>query len=162
VVSLPFPMLFNEPLQGLREIARVLKPGGGVCTIVFGAPQANPCATAVMSAALRHAGLPPRDPYQPGGLLSLGKPGLIDELFRKAGFREIATTKIAAPFKLPTVADYMHFIRTSAGPIMQIVQRLEPTKAEAAWADMKKALGRYETTTGWEGPNELLLTAARR
>jgi ubiquinone/menaquinone biosynthesis C-methylase UbiE len=155
-------MLFNDPLQGLREIARVLKPGGGVCTIVFGAPQANPCVTAVMSTALRHAGLPPRDPYQPGGLLSLGKPGLIDELFRKAGFREIATTKIAAPFKLPTVADYMHFIRTSAGPIVQIVQRLEPAKAQAAWADMKKALSRYETATGWEGPNELLLTAARR
>lgn len=64
-------MLFNDPLQGLREIARVLKPDGGVCTIVFGAPQA---VTAVMSTALRHAGLPPRDPYQSGGLLSLGKP----------------------------------------------------------------------------------------
>jgi ubiquinone/menaquinone biosynthesis C-methylase UbiE len=38
-------MLFGDPLQGLREMARVLKPGGGVCTIVFGAPQANPCVT---------------------------------------------------------------------------------------------------------------------
>jgi SAM-dependent methyltransferase len=155
-------MFFGDPLQGLREMARVLKPGGGVCTIVFGAPQANPCVTTVMSMALRHAGLPLRDPYQPGGLLSLGKPGLIDELFGEAGFREIATTRIAAPFRLPTAKDYMSFIRTSAGPIVQIVQRLEPAKAEAAWVDMEKALSRYETTTGWEGPNELLLTAARR
>ena len=60
-----------------------------------------------MSTALKHAGLPPRDPFQPGGLLSLGKPGLIDDLFREAGFREIATTKIAAPFRLPTVRDYI-------------------------------------------------------
>jgi SAM-dependent methyltransferase len=155
-------MLFRDPVQGLREMARTLKPGGGVCTMVFGAPQANPCVTAVMSTALKHAGLLPSDPFQPGGLLSLGKPGLIDELFRQAGFRDIATTKVAAPFRLPSVKHYMNFIKTSAGPVVQIVQGLEPMKRDAAWAEMEMALGRFETATGWEGPNELLLTAARR
>jgi SAM-dependent methyltransferase len=155
-------MFFGDPLQGLREMARVLRPGGGVCTMVFGAPQANPCVTTLMSTALRHAGMPPRDPFQPGGLLSLGKPGLIDDLFKGAGFREIATTSVAAPFHLPTVKDYMNFIRTSAGPIVEILKSLDGVKAEAAWADMEQALSRYETATGWEGPNELLLTAARK
>jgi len=155
-------MFFGDPLQGVREMARVLRPGGGVCTMVFGAPQANPCVTTLMSTALRHAGMPQRDPFQPGGLLSLGKPGLMDDLFREAGFDEIATTRIAAPFNLPAVGDYMKFIRTSAGPIVQIVKCLDAAKAEAAWADMEQALSRYETPTGWECPNELLLTAARR
>jgi ubiquinone/menaquinone biosynthesis C-methylase UbiE len=154
-------MLFHDPLQGLREMLRVLKPGGGVCTVVFSAPQANPCITTLMSTALRHAGLPPRDPFQPGGLLSLGKPGLIEALFEHAGFKEIATTKIAAPFKLPSVKHYMHFIKTSAGPILEIVQRLGPAKAEAAWADIERQLDQFTTASGWEGPNELLLTAAR-
>ncbi len=155
-------MFFADPLQGLREMVRVLKPGGKVCTMVFGAPQANPCVTTLMSTARRYAGMPPLDPYQPGGLLSLGKPGLIDELFTEAGFLEIATTKVAAPFSLPTVKDYMNFIRTSAGPVVQIVKSMDPGTAEAAWADMEKALGRYQRPDGWEGPNELLLTAARR
>ena len=155
-------MFFGDPLQGLREMARVLKPGGAVCTMVFGTPQANPCVATLMSTALRYAGMPPPDPYQPGGLLSLGKPGLIDELFREAGFLEIATTKVAAPFCLPTVKDYMNFVRTSAGPVVQIVKSMDPATAEAAWDDMENALGRYERPGGWEGPNELLLTAARR
>jgi len=155
-------MFFGDPLQGLREMARVLKPGGTVCTMVFGTPQANPCVTTLMSTARRYAGMPPLDPYQPGGLLSLGKPGLIDELFREAGFLEIATTKVAAPFSLPTVKDYMDFIRTSAGPVVQIVTSMDPATAKAAWADMEKALGRYQRPDGWEGPNELLLTGARR
>ena len=155
-------MFFGNPLQGLREMARVLKPGGTVCTMVFGTPQANPCVATLMSTARRYAGMPPLDPYQPGGLLSLGKPGLIGELFREAGFIEIATTKVAAPFSLPTVKDYMNFVRTSAGPVVQIVNRLDHVTAEAAWADMEKALGRYQRPDGWEGPNELLLTAARK
>jgi ubiquinone/menaquinone biosynthesis C-methylase UbiE len=155
-------MLFADPLQGLREMARVLKPGGGVCTMVFGNPQANPCVTTLMSTALRHAGLPMGDPFRPGGLLSLGKPGLIDRLFEEAGFHEIATTRIAAPFSLPAVGDYIKFIRTSAGPIVQILKSLDAAKAEAAWADMEQALSRYQRPGGWEGPNELLLTAARR
>jgi ubiquinone/menaquinone biosynthesis C-methylase UbiE len=155
-------MFFGDPLQGLREMARVLRSGGGVCTMVFGAPAANPCVTTMMSTALRHAGMTPRDPFQPGGLLSLGKPGLIEDLFKEAGFHEIATTRVAASFNLPTVKDYMKFIRTSAGPIVQILNSLDAVKAEAAWADMEQALGRYETATGWEGPNELLLTAARK
>ena len=155
-------MFFGDPLQGLREMARVLKPGGGVCTMVFGSPQANPCVTTLMSTALSYAGMPPRDPFRPGGLLSLGKPGLIDELFKEAGFHEIATTRIAAPFHLPTVKDYMTFVRTSAAPVVQIVSSLDAAKAEAAWAEMEQALSRYETAAGWVGPNELLLTAARK
>jgi SAM-dependent methyltransferase len=155
-------MFFSDPLQGLREMLRVVKPGGGVCTMVFSTPQTNPCVAILMSTALKPAGLPPADPYQPGGLLSLGKPGLIDELFQKAGFNQIATTKVAAPFRLPHVNDYLDFIKTSAAPIIQILERLEPPKREAVWAEIEEKLKAFETGSGWEGPNELLLTAARR
>ena len=155
-------MFFPDPLQGLREMYRALKPGGGVCTIVFSRPEKNPCITIVMSTALEHAGLAPRDPYQPGGLLSLGKSGLIDAIFRDAGFKDVATTKIDAPFKLPSAQDYLNFIRTSASPIQQLLSNLDATAAKSAWAAMEARLKVFETAAGWEGPNELLLTAARR
>ena len=64
--------------------------------MVFSVPQANPCVAILMGAALEHAGLPPADPFQPGSLFSLGKPGLLDDLFKAAGFRDIATTKLPA------------------------------------------------------------------
>lgn len=155
-------MFFPDPLQGLREMYRALKPGGGVCTMVFSRPEMNPCITIVMSTALEHAGLPPRDPYLRGGLLSLGKPGLIDAFFRDAGFKDVATTKIDAPFKLPCTNDYLGFIRASASPIQQILNNLDATATEVAWAAMGARLKVFEGAAGWEGPNELLLTAARR
>jgi SAM-dependent methyltransferase len=155
-------MFFPDPLQGLREVHRALRPGGGVCTMVFSTPAANPCITTLMSTALKHAGLPPRDPFQPGGLLSLGKPGLLDELFRAAGFGDVASTRIDAPFRLPSALDYLAFIRASASPIQQILGRLDAAAAEEAWAEMEERLKAFDTAAGWVGPNELLLTAARR
>lgn len=155
-------MLFLDPLQGLREMHRALKPGGGVCTMVFSRPERNPCITILVSTALKHAGLPPRDPYQPGGLLSMGRPGLIDQLFRNAGFREIATTAIDAPFRQPSVGHYLDFVRTSASPIQHILGRLDAAAAGAAWAEIEERLSVFSSPDGWSGPNELLLTAARK
>ncbi len=155
-------MLCPDPLQALREAHRVLKPGGMACALVFGGPPRNPCIAILMQTALKHAGLPPRDPWQPGGLLSLGKPGLLDELFRQAGFREVATTAIDAPFRMKSAAHYLDFVRSSASPIRQILGRLQPAAAQAAWAEMEERLSAFTTGDGWVGPNELLLTAGRR
>jgi len=155
-------MFFPDPGKGLREIFRALKPGGTACTMVFSTPDKNPCVAILVSTALKHAGLPPRDPYQPGGLLSLGKPGLIDELFRNAGFSRVATTNVTAPFRLPSVKDYLDFVRTSASPILQMLRQLDDGAQEAAWAETETKLSAFNTPNGWEGPNELLLTVGRR
>ena len=155
-------MFFPDPLAGLRELHRVLRPGAGACTVVFSRPENNPCLGILMTTALAHAGLPARDPYQPGTLMSLGRPGHLDELFRQAGFRDVATTAVAAPFCLPSVAHYLDFVRSSASPIQQILARLDAAAAQAAWDEMAVKLARFDTADGWVGPNELLLTAARR
>lgn len=154
-------MFYPHPGKGACEMFRALQPGGSACTMVFSSPDKNPCIAILVSTALKHAGLPPPDPYQPGGLLSLGKPGLIDELFRNAGFSRVATTKIAAPFRLPSVKDYLDFIRTSASPIVALLSRLDDSARAAAWAEIEDKLSVFNTAGGWEGPNELLLTAGK-
>jgi len=155
-------MLFPRPLRGLREMHRALRPGGYVSTVVFSTPQRNPCVATLIATALRHAGLPARDPYIAGSLFSLGRPGAIDALFTQAGFREVATTAVDAPFRTPSVDAYLAFVRSSASPVLQILAGLDTAASEAAWDDIRDQLHAFDTATGWEGPNELLITAARR
>ena len=155
-------MLFPDPRRAVQALYRALRPGGGVCVMVFGRPERNPCATTLMGTALKHAGLPPPDLQQPGGLLSLGRPGLLDAMFQEAGFHDIATTTLDASFRLPSVRHYLDFVRSSASPIQQILGRLDPAATQAAWDDIEAKLTQFQTPGAWVGPNELLLTAARR
>lgn len=155
-------MFLPNPLAGMQEIHRTLKPGGRLCSMVFAGPEMNPCLRILMSTAMRHAGLAPRDPFQPGGLVSLGKPGLMEDLMRRAGFRSVATTRMEVPFRLPTTADYLTSIKDSAGPILQVLASLDDAARAAVWVDIAAQLDAYQTADGWIGPNTLLLTAGQR
>jgi len=155
-------MLFPDPLRGLREMRKALRPGGGACTMVFSRPEKNPCIAILMATALKHAGLPARDPFVAGGLLSLGRPGHIDALYRSAGFQDVATSALDAVFHMPSVDHYIAFVRRSASPILQILGGLDGAAAEGAWSEMRDQLMVFTTPHGWAGPNELLLTAGRR
>lgn len=155
-------MFLPHPLMGLKQIHRVLKPGGRFCGMVFAGPEMNPCLRILMSTAMRHAGLAPRDPFQPGGLVSLGKPGLMEDLMHQAEFQSVATTRMEVAFRLPTTADYLSFARDSAGPILQILAPLDDVARASAWKDIEAQLDVYQTADGWIGPNTLLLTAGQK
>ncbi len=155
-------MFFPDPLKGLREMHRALKPGGRASAMVFSTPDRNPCVALLMATAMKHAGLPPGSPFQPGSPLSLGQPGLLEDLFATAGFSDVSMTPVVAPFRLPSVEDYLDFVRTSASPVVEIISRLGAPQQQAAWNEIRSKLRSFDAAHGWEGPNELLICAGRR
>jgi ubiquinone/menaquinone biosynthesis C-methylase UbiE len=153
-------MFCPSPLQALQEIRQALRPRGRFSALVFSHPAANPCLVTLARIAQRHAGTPAGDPFAPGSLMSLGRPGLLAQLLQDAGFTDIAVRPVSAPFRLPSANDYVEFVRTSASPVMQMLKALPERARIDAWNDMTSQLETYSTTGGWEGPNELLLCSA--
>jgi ubiquinone/menaquinone biosynthesis C-methylase UbiE len=155
-------MLMAHPDRCLTAVRQALKPGGRFCAMVFDGPESNPCIRILMGTALRHAGRPARDPFAAGGLLSLGGPGRLDGMFRAAGFREVETVAVDAPFRLARVEDYVAFVKAAAAPVRAVLGDLPEAARAAAWQDMADQLAVFQGKDGWVGPNRLLLTAGSR
>lgn len=153
-------MFCRDPLAALTGARAALKPGGRFSALVFAPPQRNPCLAIVLATALRHAGRPAPPPFEPGTLMSLGEPGLLEHLLDDAGFVDIDVRPVCAPFHLASSRHYIDFVRSSGAPIMEILAPLSAAARSDAWDDMTAQLDRFSTPAGWQGPNELLLCGA--
>ena len=155
-------MFCRHPAAALAGARAALRPGGRLGAVVFSTPAANPCIAILMQTALRHAGLAPPDPFAPGSLLSLGRPGLMDELLRAAGFTGIEVRAVPATLQLPSARHYIDFVRSAGLPVMALLAPLPAARQAEAWRDIAGQLARFDGPAGWRGPNELLLCTATR
>lgn len=153
-------MFYGNPLAGLIEMRRALKPGGRAAVLVFSGPERNQLIVEQLTIAARHAKLPPIDPSRPGGLLSLGSSTHLMQLFKQAGFRQVDFRTIDAPMNLPSARDYVDFLRTAAGPILQIAERLSSEQRADLWKELEQAFANPRgDVAAWRGENELLLVS---
>lgn len=160
-------MFCLEPLAALKQIYSSLKKYGCFSGLVFSRPQRNPCVEISLTIALKHAGSAKTVEAQidelvrPGALLSLGQIDLVRQLMVDAGFSYVNVDPIEAPLRVPSVHDYVSFLRSSASPIIQILAPLCAREQKAAWDEITEQLNMFTVSRdSWVGPNELLLLRA--
>ena len=101
-------MYFPNLQQSLREIQRVLKPGGRVSVIVLSTPERSPFFSIPVSIIQRRANLSPPPPGQPGPF-SLGAPGVLEEALREGGFKDVKTHLVSAPVRMASGAECLRW-----------------------------------------------------
>ena len=159
-------MFCRSPLAALSEIRAALRPQGRFSALVFGRPENNPCLTITLAMARKHAGLvsgaaaQTARPFEPGSLMSLGKPGLLEELLQTAGFVDVSMRYVPAAFHTDSAEQYVDFLRSSASPIIEMLAPLPDAARQDAWADITDQLKVFSAPAGWIGPNELLQCVA--
>ena len=149
-------MYFPNLQQSLREIRRVLKPGGRVSVIVFSTPERSPFFSIPVSIIRRHAGLPPPAPGQPGPF-SLGVPGVLEEALREGGFEDVQTRLISAPVRMASSAECLRWRQENSGTLQEMLRGLDETKRQDVWQEIELEFKKFEGSNGFESPGELIV-----
>jgi len=130
VCELPFPdnnfdaiscrmgfMFFPDMLLAAKEMARVLKPGGRIAATVWSEPEKNLWAGTVMGAI--HKNMYVENPPQGApGLFRCAKRGLVSDLFKQAGLKNISESKVAGKLNIGNRKAYWNFMTEVAAPIV--------------------------------------------
>jgi SAM-dependent methyltransferase len=147
---------FPDQQAALQSMKRALKPGGRVAAIVYSTPDKNAFFSIPVSIIRSRANLPPPLPGQPGPF-SLGAPGVLEETFRTAGFRDVKCKTFAAPLRMSSAAECVRFERESFGALHQMLSGLDEQARTAAWDEIAARLRQYEHDGVFEGPCEMVV-----
>ena len=82
-------MFFPDVAKATAEFARVLKPGGRLCSSVWVKPEENPWTTIAMEAIATEAVVVPADPDGPN-MFRCAAPGYVSALYEGAGLCDVA------------------------------------------------------------------------
>ena len=148
-------MLIPDYQQALACIRRALKPGGRFAAIVFSAPGRCPYLSlphAIVFRLGRFTSPPPEE----FGEFRLGAPGVLEDAFGTASFREISVHTVPTRRRFPSLAEAMRYARGPL-PLRELMARLSRAEQEQAWAEIERALARFAGPQGYDSPCELLI-----
>ena len=154
-------MYMPHPVTALREWRRALKPGGRVAVAVFSTPDQNSWGAIPASIIRRRAQLPPPVLGQPGPF-SLGGPGVVEGIFRQAGFANPEVRSVAVPHGAASAAEYVRVAREAFGAFNAMMAHLSPQERESAWNEIEGSMRSFESSGGFEVPGECLVCAATK
>ncbi len=132
-------MFFPDMTRAVGEMARVLKPGGRIATTVWDAPEANFWVTCMMQNISRHIAVPPPEPGAPG-MFRCASPGLIADLFRSAGLRDIAESEVPCRLRCGSAEGYWQMMTEIAAPFVAALNSADAATVDKVKADVITAM----------------------
>ena len=154
-------MYMPHPVTALREWRRALRAGGRVAVAVFSTPDRNSWGAMPAAIIRRRAQLPPPVPGQPGPF-SLGAPGVLEGVFRQAGFADPEVRAVPVPHRAASAAEYVRVAREAFGAFNAMMAHLPPEERESAWNEVENSMRSFESSGGFEVPGECLVGAATK
>lgn len=143
---------FENPVAGLRNMNRSLKPGGIMTMIVWRGIADNPWLGMAKDIVLRHLPPPGDDARSCGpGPFSMANTEQVTKQLEIAGYTEIDFEQIDAPvFVGSTLDDAVNFqlMLGPAGEVYREAGELAERRRDEIVADLKRELARYQTDEG--------------
>jgi SAM-dependent methyltransferase len=132
-------MFFPDVARATAEFARVLKPGGRLCSSVWVRREENPWTAIVMRAIAAEKALAPPDPDGPG-MFRCAAPGYLSARYEAAGLREITEWDVGVELVTRSPAQYWEMISEHVSlAVAALAQVGEPARERIAKAVMAQA-----------------------
>jgi SAM-dependent methyltransferase len=140
-------MFALDPGAALREIRRVLRPGGRLALAVWDAPERNPWASLPMRTMLELGHMPPPDPSVPGPF-SLADPGRLAELIEDAGFSEVQVEAVELSRSFPDVEAFLAETAELSGAFRQRWDELDQAQRARVLERLRELAEPFIAPTG--------------
>ena len=129
-VSVRFGYMFLPDLaKATAEFARVLKPGGRLCSSVWIKPEENPWTTIVTQAVATEAVLAPPDPDGPN-MFRWAAPGCVSAMYEDAGLRDVAEWDVDVELVTRSPAQYWEMISEHVSLAVAALQQVDEPARE--------------------------------
>lgn len=117
-------MFFPDMQMAADEMNRVLKPSGRIATSVWDIPEKNFWVTATMGTIMKHIEVP-ENPSGAPGMFRCCKPGLMKDIFEKAGFKNIMEEEISITLNCGTSDRYWSMMTEIGAPIVAALSKAD-------------------------------------
>lgn len=115
-------MFFPDMLLAIKEMTRVLKPGGKIAASVWNVPEKNFWVTATMGTINNFMQLPPPPPGSPG-MFRCAKEGLMADLFKQAGLKNIVQKEVTGKLPSGTADIYWDLMTEVGAPVVAALSK---------------------------------------
>jgi len=143
-VSVRFGYMFFPDLgKATAEFARVLKPGGRLCSSVWVKPEENPWTAIAMQAIAAEAAVAPPDPGGPS-MFRCAAPGFVSGLYEQAGLLEVAECDVDVELVTRSPEQYWEMISEHVSLVVAALEQVDAPARERIRAHAMAEVSAFE------------------
>jgi SAM-dependent methyltransferase len=162
VVSRFGVMFVPSPVDAIREMLRVLKPGGKLALAVWTLPESNPFFYTMSRVIERYVDSPPLPPDAPEAF-RFAESGRLRDIFGEAGV--IGSSERAFSFNIEapvSLEDFWRLRIEMSEKLRDKVAALSPGQLSEAKREALEVMREYSTTTGMSFPSQVLIVSGTK
>jgi ubiquinone/menaquinone biosynthesis C-methylase UbiE len=155
-------MFFPSPVDGVREMLRVLKPGRKLALAVWHSAEKNPFHSALSRVMDRYVDSPPLDPEAPDAFRFAPRGKLLG-VFSEAGV--VAPSERLLQFKIEapaSVEEFWNLRREMSEKLSEKFATLSEQQKSKVKQEMLSSLREYSTANGMSFPAEVLIVSGAK